>query len=65
MLIFVSGHVDLAKKKLVLLSFMAQEPKQIFKMHEAKDGEIFQIGDIKNQSFTYARSYFRKLQLSY
>ena len=43
---FVSGHVDLAKKtgaKIVFGPGAATE----YDMHEAQDGEIFELGDIK------------------
>jgi len=43
---FVSGHVDLAEKTGATIVY-GPGAKTDFKMHEAKDGEIFQIGDIK------------------
>lgn len=43
---FVSGHVDLAEKTGATIVY-GPGAKTDFKMHEAKDGEIFEIGDIK------------------
>ena len=43
---FVSGHVDLAEKTGATIVY-GPGAKTDFKMHEAKDGEIFEIGEIK------------------
>ena len=43
---FVSGHVDLADKTGATIVY-GPGAKTDFKMHEATDGEIFEIGDIK------------------
>jgi glyoxylase-like metal-dependent hydrolase (beta-lactamase superfamily II)/rhodanese-related sulfurtransferase len=43
---FVSGHVDLAKKTGATIVY-GPGAKTDFEMHEATDGEIFEIGDIK------------------
>jgi glyoxylase-like metal-dependent hydrolase (beta-lactamase superfamily II)/rhodanese-related sulfurtransferase len=43
---FVSGHVDLAEKTGATIVF-GPGAKTDFNMHEAKDGEIFSIGDVK------------------
>lgn len=43
---FVSGHVDLAEKTGATIVY-GPGAKTDFKMHEATDGEIFEIGDIK------------------
>jgi glyoxylase-like metal-dependent hydrolase (beta-lactamase superfamily II)/rhodanese-related sulfurtransferase len=43
---FVSGHVDLAEKTGATIVF-GPGAKTDFNMHEAKDGELFEIGDIK------------------
>jgi len=43
---FVSGHVDLAEKTGATIVY-GPGAKTDFDMHEAKDGEIFEIGDIK------------------
>lgn len=43
---FVSGHVDLAEKTGAKIVY-GPGAKTDFKMHEATDGEIFEIGDIK------------------
>ncbi|HET8860620.1 MBL fold metallo-hydrolase [Marivirga sp.] len=43
---FVSGHVDLAEKTGATIVF-GPGAKTDFNMHEAKDGELFEIGEIK------------------
>ncbi|WP_340152218.1 MBL fold metallo-hydrolase [uncultured Marivirga sp.] len=43
---FVSGHVDLANKTGATIVY-GPGAKTDFDMHEATDGELFQIGDIK------------------
>ncbi|SMG29670.1 Glyoxylase, beta-lactamase superfamily II [Marivirga sericea] len=43
---FVSGHVDLAEKTGATIVY-GPGAKTDFKMHEAKDGELFEVGDIK------------------
>lgn len=43
---FVSGHVDLAEKTGATIVY-GPGAKTDFKMHEATDGELFEIGDIK------------------
>jgi glyoxylase-like metal-dependent hydrolase (beta-lactamase superfamily II)/rhodanese-related sulfurtransferase len=43
---FVSGHVDLAEKTGAKIVY-GPGAKTDFEMHEAKDGELFEIGDIK------------------
>ncbi|WP_296619823.1 rhodanese-like domain-containing protein [Marivirga sp.] len=43
---FVSGHVDLAEKTGATIVY-GPGAKTNFDMHEAKDGETFEIGDIK------------------
>lgn len=42
---FVSGHVDLAEKTGAKIVY-GPGAKTDFEMHEAKDGELFEIGDI-------------------
>ncbi len=42
---FVSGHLDLAKKTGATIVF-GPGAKADFKFHEAKDGEIYKIGDL-------------------
>lgn len=43
---FVSGHVDLAKKTGATIVY-GPSAKADFDLHEAKDGEILEIGDVK------------------
>ncbi len=43
---FVSGHVDLAEKTGATIVY-GPGAKTEFSMHEAKDGEVFEIGEIK------------------
>ncbi|GAA5027110.1 MBL fold metallo-hydrolase [Marivirga lumbricoides] len=43
---FVSGHVDLAQKTGATIVY-GPGAKTDFKLHEAKDGEVFQLGNIK------------------
>jgi hydroxyacylglutathione hydrolase len=43
---FVSGHVDLARKTGATIVY-GPGAKTEFDMHEAHDGEIFEIGDVK------------------
>jgi len=43
---FVSGHVDLAKKTGATIVY-GPGAKTDFDIHEARDGEIFDVGDIK------------------
>ncbi|WMN12717.1 MBL fold metallo-hydrolase [Marivirga salinae] len=43
---FVSGHVDLAEKTGATIVY-GPGAKTDFKMHEATDGEIFELGEIK------------------
>jgi glyoxylase-like metal-dependent hydrolase (beta-lactamase superfamily II)/rhodanese-related sulfurtransferase len=43
---FVSGHIDLAKKSGATIVFGPNEAPIGYDMHIAKDGEIFQVGDI-------------------
>ncbi|MGR3320039.1 MAG: MBL fold metallo-hydrolase [Candidatus Anammoxibacter sp.] len=43
---FVSGHVDLAKKSGAKIIF-GPTAKTSYDIHEAKDGEVFALGDIK------------------
>jgi hydroxyacylglutathione hydrolase len=43
---FVSGHVDLAKKTGATIVF-GPTAKGEFDFHEGKDGELFEVGDVK------------------
>lgn len=43
---FVSGHIDLAKKSGATIVFGPNEAPIGYDVHIAKDGEVFQVGDI-------------------
>ncbi len=43
---FVSGHIDLAKKSGATIVFGPNEAPIGYNVHVAKDGEVFQVGDI-------------------
>lgn len=44
---FVSGHIDLAKKTGATIVYGPTTAKTGFEMYVAKDGEIFNVGDVK------------------